>query len=143
MSDFHGKSTIDDCKVIALPKIHHPNGNLTLVQNHQEVQFDIARVYYVYDVPAGADRGGHSHKECLELLVAATGSFDVGVNDGKATRRFSLNRPDQALLIVPGIWRTLHNFSSAAVCLVIDSHRYDENDYVRDYLQFTTMVNSK
>ena len=143
MSDFHGKPTIDDCKVIALPKIHHPNGNLTLAQNHQEVQFDIARVYYVYDVPAGADRGGHSHKECFELLVAATGSFDVVVNDGKATRRFSLNRPDQALLIVPGIWRTLHNFSSAAVCLVIDSHRYDENDYVRDYLQFTTMVNSK
>lgn len=143
MSDFHGKSNIDDCKVIALPKIHHPNGNLTLVQNHQEVQFDIARVYYVYDVPAGADRGGHSHKECFELLVAATGSFDVVVDDGKATRRFTLNRPDQALLIVPGIWRTLHNFSSAAVCLVIDSHRYDENDYVRDYQQFTTMVNSK
>lgn len=143
MSDFHGKTTIDDCKVIALPKIHHPNGNLTLVQNHQEVQFDIARVYYIYDVPSGADRGGHSHKECLSLLIAVSGSFDVVLCDGRSMRKFTLNRPDQALYIAPGIWRTLHNFSSAAVCLVIASHAYDANDYVRDYQQYISMVNSK
>lgn len=143
MSDLHGISTISDCKVVQLPKIHHANGNLTVVQHHEQVQFDIARVYYVYDVPAGADRGGHSHKECYELLVAATGSFEVVVDDGFDKRRFSLNRPDQALLIVPGIWRTLHNFSSAAVCLVIDSHRYDEKDYVREYEQFMSMVKPK
>ena len=143
MSDLHGISTISDCMVVQLPKIHHANGNLTVVQHHEQVQFDIARVYYVYDVPAGADRGGHSHKECYELLVAATGSFEVVVDDGFNKRRFSLNRPDQALLIVPGIWRTLHNFSSVAVCLVIDSHRYDENDYVREYEQFMSMVKQK
>ena len=124
-------------ELLTLGKIHDPRGNLTVIESEgKEVPFDVRRVYYLYDVPAGAERGGHSHRVCHEVLIAISGSFDVTLDDGNERRTFTLNRPFQALHIVPGIWRTLDNFSSGAVCLVLASDHYDENDYVREYDEF-------
>jgi hypothetical protein len=122
--------------MIELPINHHEKGNLTVIENSKEIPFDVHRIYYLYDVPAGESRGGHAHKELKQLIVAASGSFDVIVTDGKIRRIFTLNRPYQGLLIVPGIWRELDNFSSGSVCLVLASHEYDENDYLREYSDF-------
>lgn len=128
-------STVDDCRVVALET--HPgerNGNLTVVQDGGE--FDIRRVYYLYDVPGGESRGGHAHRSLYQMIVAVSGSFSVTVDDGVNRRTVMLNRPNRGLLIVPGIWRTLDDFSSGAVCLVIASEEYDEADYIRDYDDF-------
>ena len=122
--------------IIDLPKVTDPRGNLTFVEGQNHLPFDIRRAYYLYDVPAGEERGGHSHKECYEFLVAISGSFDVTLDDGKNRVTITLNRPYKGLLIVPGIWRTLENFSSGSVCLVLASQRYIEDDYVRDYDRF-------
>jgi len=126
-------TTVEDCKLIELPKIHNRAGNITPIHSRKEIPFDIKRVYYLYDVPGGESRGGHAHRELYQLLIAASGSFDVLLTDGKRKRTVSLNRPYNALLIVPGIWRDIDNFSSGSICLVLASHVYDESDYIRDY----------
>jgi len=127
------KTSVYDCSMIELDKRHQEKGNLTVVENFYTVPFDVQRVYYLYDVPGGETRGGHAHKELHQLIVAASGSFDVILDDGNIKRRFSLNRPYQGLLVVPGIWRELDNFSSGSVCFVLASLKYDENDYIREY----------
>lgn len=134
-------STIDDCKIITLPKIHNPAGNITALTGNDDLPFDIKRVYYLYDIPGGEERGGHAHKELYQLLVAVSGSFDVVLNDGKNKKTISLNRPYNGILIVPGIWRELINFSSGSICLVLASEKYNENDYFRNYKQFNTLKN--
>jgi hypothetical protein len=119
-----------------LDKHHHTKGNISVVENNETIPFGVQRTYYLYDVPGGESRGGHAHKELQQLIVAASGSFSVTVDDGNVKRTFLLNRPYQGLLIVPGIWRELNDFSSGAICLVLASHKYDETDYIRDYEEF-------
>ena len=125
-----------DCRMLELPKIHEARGNLTFIEGGHHVPFDIARVYYLYDVPGGAERGGHAHKELHQLIIAMSGSFDVVLDDGHERRRVHLNRSYQGLYICPMIWRELDNFSSGSVCMVLASNRYHESDYYRDYDQF-------
>lgn len=122
-------------EIISIPKIEDYRGNIAVIEN-EVVPFAIKRVYYLFDVPSNAKRGGHSHKEQLELLIPLSGSFDVVLNDGLTTQTVSLNKPDKGLLIKANIWRELENFSSGAVCLVIASDTYDESDYVRDFDAF-------
>jgi len=119
-----------------LPKIHDPRGNLTFIENSRHIPFDIKRVYYLYDVPGGADRGGHAHKELHQFIVAMSGSFDVVLDDGERQRRFHLNRSFSGLYVAPMMWRYLDNFSSGAVCMVLASELYDPADYYYDYDQF-------
>jgi hypothetical protein len=118
-------------QLISLPKIEDRRGNISVIEN-DTIPFEIKRVYYVYDIPSGVDRGGHSHKELKEFLVALSGSFDVVLNDGNEIKKITLNKPNLGLLINPGIWRELKNFSSGAVCLVVASDVYVEEDYIRD-----------
>lgn len=139
----HNQSSIDDCCIITLNRNHHANGNLTAVNNGIDLPFNIERTFYIYDVPGGAERGGHSHYTCNEFIIAISGSFDVTVDDGRHQHTYTLNRPYQGLLVVPGIWRTLQNFSSGSVCLALASHHFDEEDYVRDYHHFTELKTSK
>ena len=129
-------NTVYDCSIIELNKHHHNKGNISVVENGVTVPFDVKRTYYLYDVPGGEERGGHAHKKLYQLIVAASGSFTVTLNDGRVKRTFLLNRPYQGLLVVPGIWRTLDDFSSGSVCLVLASEKYDESDYLRDYDEF-------
>ncbi len=133
------KTSVHDCKVIELDKNHRDKGNITVVENGGIVPFDINRVYYLYDVPGGEERGGHAHKGLYQLIIAAGGSFDVVLNDGNEKRTVHLNRPYQGLKIVPGIWRELINFSSGSCLLVMASHNYDEKDYIREYKEFEDM----
>lgn len=130
------KNTVYDCTIIELDKHHRESGNISVVENNTTVPFAVKRVYYLYDVPGGESRGGHAHKELYQLIVAASGSFNVTLDDGSVKRTFTLNRPYQGLLIVPGIWRTLDDFSSGSVCLVLASMEYNEKDYIRDYNEF-------
>ena len=130
------RASVDDCRIIQLPKHVRESGNITVVENNRELPFEVKRVYYLYDVPGGEERGGHSHKQLYSFLVAASGSFDVLFDDGVSTRTVTLNRPSYGLLIVPGIWRVLNNFSSGSVCLVLTSDYYDESDYIREYEDF-------
>jgi len=129
------KTTVNDCKLIDIPKIEDPRGNLSVIEK-DVVPYNIKRVYYLYDVPGGAERGGHAHKNTQEFLVAISGSFDVVLNDGDSQQTITLNRPYRGLLITTGIWRELKNFSSGAVCLVVASDVYDEEDYIRDFEEF-------
>ena len=131
------KSTVQDCSIIELDKRHHEKGNITVVENNQEIPFEVKRIYFLYDVPGGEARGGHAHKDLRQLIVAASGSFCVNLDDGNSKRTIFLNRPYQGLLIVPGIWRELDDFSSGSVCLVLASECYDEKDYLREYEEFT------
>lgn len=125
-----------------MDKHHSDNkGNITVVENSKTIPFDVKRTYYLYDVPGGGSRGAHAHKELQQMIVAASGSFDVTLDDGNVKRTFTLNRPYQGLLIVPGIWRDLNNFSAGSVCLVLASEKYDENDYIRDYESFLKWKN--
>jgi hypothetical protein len=128
--------SIERCQMIDLPKIHDPRGNLTFVESNNQIPFAIERVYYLYDVPGGSDRGGHAHKELHQLIIAMSGSFDVVLDDGKDKKRVHLNRSYNGLYICPMIWRELDNFSSGAVCMVLASTKYDEADYYRDYSEF-------
>lgn len=128
-------STIQNCKIVFIPKIVDPRGNLSVIEN-DVIPFDIKRVYYLYDVPSGAERGGHSHIEQQEFLIALSGSFDVILNDGQRENVVTLNKPFQGLLITNGIWRELKNFSSGAVCLVIASDVFSEEDYIRKFQNF-------
>ena len=127
---------LDQCKIIELPKITDPRGNLSFVEGGRHIPFDIQRVYYTYDVPGGAERGGHGHKGLQQLIIAMSGSFDVVLDDGFEKKRFHLNRSYFGLYVCPMIWRELDNFSSGAVCMVLASNLYDEEDYYRDYDQF-------
>ena len=124
---------IEDCRMIDLPKISDPRGNLTFVENGNHIPFDIQRVYYLYDVPGGAERGGHAHKGLQQLIIAMSGSFDVVLDDGREKKRIHLNRSYGGLYVCPMIWRELDNFSSGSVCMVLASNRYDEDDYYRVY----------
>ena len=128
--------SINDCRIIELPKIHEPRGNLTFIEGGRHIPFDIARVYYLYDVPGGAERGGHAHKGLRQLIIAMSGSFDVILDDGAEKKRIHLNRSYQGLYVCEMIWRELDNFSSGSVCMVLASNRYDECDYYRDYDRF-------
>ena len=127
-------------KIINLPKIIDPRGNLTVAEQFRNVPFDIKRVYWVYDVPGGESRGGHAHKECKEFIIAVSGSFHVTLENGKKKTTYLLNHPYQGLLVETGVWRTLDDFSSGAVCLVLASELYDEDDYIRDYNEFLEYV---
>ena len=131
------KHSVYDCGIIELDRHHSQRkGDISVVENGKEVPFDTKRIYYLYDVPGGADRGGHAHKELYQLIIAASGSFSVTLDDGTAKRTFILNRPYQGLLVKPGIWRTLTDFSSGSVCMVLASEKYDAVDYIRDYNEF-------
>jgi len=121
------------CRLIDLPRIAEPRGNLTFVENGRQIPFDIRRVYYLYDIPGGAERGGHAHRRLQQLLIAIAGSFDVVVDDGRKRQRYHLNRSYFGLYLPPMTWRELDNFSSGSVCLVLASDPYDEADYYRDY----------
>lgn len=131
---------LTDCKIVEFPKIHDHRGNLTFIESGRHVHFDIARVYYLYDVPGGAERGGHAHKDLSQIILAISGSFDVVLDDGHEKKTFHLNRSHQGLYVCPMIWRELNNFSSGAVCLVLASNFYDESDYFRDYCEFQSVV---
>ena len=124
-----------EIKIIKIPKIEDPRGNLSVIENNV-IPYEIKRVYYLYDVPSGAERGGHSHKEQYEFLIALSGSFDVILDDGKEQKKVTLNKPFEGLLISNGIWRELKNFSSGAVCLVVASDVFSEDDYIREYDEF-------
>ena len=128
------------CHMIDLPKINDPRGNLTFIEGGRHVPFEIRRVYYLYDVPGGAERGGHAHKELHQLIVAMSGSFDVILDDGRERQRIHLNRSYNGLYVCPMIWRELDNFSSGSVCMVLASNHYDEADYYRDYQEFLKAV---
>ena len=128
--------SIFSCNVLELSRIHNPSGNITIVQSDSVLPFRIKRVYYLYDVPGGSDRGGHAHKALQQLIVAASGSFDVILDDGEMKKTVHLNRPNYGLLIVPGIWREIINFSSGAICLVLASEKYNPSDYIRNYSEF-------
>jgi len=131
-----GKSTVFDCHIIQLSRIENATGNVTSVSSYQDIPFDIKRAYYLYDIPGGESRGGHAHKRLEQLIVAASGSFDVMLDDGKNKKNITLNLPHYGLFIRPGIWRELVNFSSGAVVIVIASTIYNEDDYIRDYQEF-------
>lgn len=130
------KNSVYDCVILPLNKIHNRAGNITIVEGSKHIPFEVKRIYYLYDIPGGEDRGGHAHKELRQLIVAASGSFDVLLDDGQNKKIVTLNRPDYGLMIVPGIWRELMEFSSGAICLVLASNVYDEKDYIRIYKKF-------
>jgi hypothetical protein len=132
--------TIERCKIINLPKITDPRGNLTFIEGTKHVPFAIQRVYYLYDVPGGGERGGHAHKELHQLIIAMSGSFDVILDDGHEKKRIHLNRSYYGLYVCPMIWRELDNFSSGSVCMVLASNLYDESDYFREYDSFINIV---
>ena len=133
---------LKNCKLIELPKISDPRGNLSFIEGGQHIPFNIGRVYYLYDVPGGSDRGSHAHKSLHQFIVAMSGSFDVVLDDGKEKKRFHLNRSYYGLYICPMMWRDLDNFSSGAVCMVLASDRYNESDYIRNYEYFRKESNT-
>jgi len=134
---------IDDCKIIDLPMIKNPKGNLTFIEAGRQIPFDIRRVYYLYDIPGGEDRGGHAHRALHQLIIAMTGSFDIHLDDGRAKKIVHMNRSYYGLYICPMIWREIDNFSSGAVCMALASEFYDEADYYRDYDQFIRDVRKR
>ncbi|MCW4024082.1 MAG: FdtA/QdtA family cupin domain-containing protein [Candidatus Bathyarchaeota archaeon] len=134
------KCNISKCKIVNFPKITDFRGNLSFIEEHNQIPFEIKRVYYLYDVPSGATRGGHAHKTLEQMVIALSGSFDVVLDDGTSRRNFFLNRPHYGLYIPPGIWRELENFSSNSVALSLVSQIYDEEDYIRNYTVFKRMM---
>jgi hypothetical protein len=134
---------LNDCTLIELPKITDPCGNLTFIEEHIHVPFDIKRVYYLYDVPGGSERGEHAHKKLHQFIISIAGSFDVSLDDGKQKSIFHMNRSYYGLYVCPMIWRSLTNFSTGAVCLVLASEHYDELDYLRNYDQFIDWAQRK
>jgi dTDP-4-dehydrorhamnose 3,5-epimerase-like enzyme len=134
---------IEQCRIIELPKISDPRGNLTFVEANRHIPFDIKRVYYLYDVPGGSERAGHAHKQLQQLFIAMSGSFDIILDDGDQKTKYHMNRSYYALYVSSMIWRNLDNFSSGAVCMVLASEYYDEFDYYREYQDFIEAVNQK
>jgi dTDP-4-dehydrorhamnose 3,5-epimerase-like enzyme len=135
--------SLKECRLIDLPRINDPRGNLTFIESDKHIPFEIKRVYYLYDVPGGALRAGHSHKTLHQFLIAMSGSFDVTVDDGQHKLKFHLNRSYYGLYIPPMIWREIDNFSSGSVCLALASDFYDETDYYRQYSEFKNAVDNK
>jgi dTDP-4-dehydrorhamnose 3,5-epimerase-like enzyme len=133
--------SIDNCNKIELPRIHDPRGNLTFIEAGRQIPFEIRRVYYLYDVPGGSERGGHAHKALHQLIIAMSGSFDIHLDDGHAKKTIHMNRSYNGLYVCPMIWREIDNFSSGAVCMVLASDYYDELDYYRDYGSFINDTN--
>lgn len=127
---------IESCTIVDLPKINDPRGNLTFVEAGRHIPFDIRRVYYLYDVPGGAERGGHAHKALHQLIIAMSGSFDIHLDDGRARKTVHMSRSHYGLYVCPMTWRAIDNFSSGAVCMVLASDYYDESDYYREYDSF-------
>ena len=136
MAKIQDKPTVYDCSVIELPKISYRAGNITPIEGDVHLPFDIKRVFYTYDIPGGESRGAHAHKECHQFLVAASGAFEVALDDGKNKRTVLLNRPFYGVHIPPGIWAAEQGFSSGSVCLVFASHPYEKEDYISDYQEF-------
>lgn len=130
-------SNVFDCSILQLPKIHNRSGNITAIENSINLPFVVKRIYYLYDVPGGEARGGHAHKELQQLIIAASGSFDIIVDDGRTKRTFHLSRPYMGLLMPAGLWRELNNFSSGSICLVLASQEYNEADYIREHDSFS------
>jgi len=128
--------TVYDCSIIEMPRIENVAGNITPIQGSENLPFDVERVFYLYDIPGGEARGAHAHKECHQFLIAASGSFEVALDDGKNKRTVMLNRPYFGLHIPPGMWAAEQGFSSGSICLVLTSHKYDEADYIRDYEEY-------
>lgn len=135
------KNSVYDCTIIELPQVHSIAGNITAIENNKNIPFEVKRIYYLYDIPGGEDRGAHGHKELQQFIIAASGSFDVNIDDGLNKRTFSLNHPNRALHLVSGMWRELSNFSSGAICLVLASEKYEEKDYIRDYTDYLKIKN--
>jgi hypothetical protein len=132
--------SVFDCSIVDLPVVHHENGKISVLENNQNIPFDIKRVYYLYDVPYGSERGGHAHYELEQYVVAACGSFTFVLDDGTKIREVFLNSPQKALHIKPGIWREIKDFSSGSICLVLASHQYSEKDYMRNYKDYLKFV---
>jgi hypothetical protein len=132
--------SLSDCRIIQLPVIHEPRGNLTFIEGERHVPFPIRRTYHIYDVPGGSHRGGHAHRKLHQFIVAMSGSFDVILDDGRSQQRYPLNRSYLGLYLCPMIWREIDNFSSGAVCMVLASEYYDESDYIRDHEVFVQTV---
>lgn len=138
------KTSVYNCTILELSKHHSERkGSITVVENQLTVPFEVKRIYYLYDIPGGEERGAHAHKELSQLIIAASGSFDVVLDDGNVKRTYTLNRPYEGLYVVPGMWRELRNFSSGAVCMVLASHKYDREDYLRDYQEFIHYKNGQ
>lgn len=135
------KNTISDCTMIDLPKINNRSGNITVIENNTEIPFEVKRIFYLYDIPSGETRGAHAHKECHQFLVSASGSFEVHLDDGINKKTVMLNQPYTGLNVPPGIWASENNFSSGAICLVMTSHKFNEDDYIRDYQDFLKFKN--
>lgn len=135
------RSTVFDCVIMDLPQVHNVAGNITAIENEKNIPFSVKRIYYLYDVPGGKERGAHAHKTLHQYVVAASGSFDVILDDGLNRKTVTLNHPNRALYLVPGIWRELSNFSSGAICLVLASDVYNRDDYVRSYQEFIKVKN--
>ncbi len=131
---------LEDCRIIGLPKVEDPRGNLTFIEGKNHVPFEIKRVYYTYDVPGGSERGSHAHKNLEQLIIAMSGSFDVLLDDGRNSHRFHLNRSYYGLYVPKLMWRTIDNFSSGSVCMVLASELFEEDDYYRDYDEFLKAV---
>jgi hypothetical protein len=132
-------ANIFNCSVISLPKIDREEGSITIIENEKHIPFSIQRVYYLYDLPGGTSRGGHAHKTLHQLVVAVSGSFNILLDDGVNKKVVTLNRPDYGMLLMPGIWRELFEFSSGAICLVAASGKFDEGDYIRNYEEFKSL----
>ncbi len=135
------RSTVYDCNLVYLPKINNRAGNITMVENGSHLPFDVKRIFYLYDIPGGESRGAHAHKECHQFLIAASGSFEVLLDDAKTKRLVHLNQPNIGLHVPPGIWASEINFSSGSICLVLVSHLYDSADYLRSYSDFIEFKN--
>lgn len=134
------RADINDCRIIKLPTHCDPAGNLIVAQNSNNLPFAIERVFYIYDIPTDAHRGGHAHYREQQLIVAAAGCFDVEVTDGTTSRTFTLRRPSEALYVPAGLWRAMKNFAGASVCLTLSSTHYDENDYIRNFDQYLSLL---
>jgi dTDP-4-dehydrorhamnose 3,5-epimerase-like enzyme len=132
--------SLSDCRLITLPKIEDDRGNLTFIESGRHVEFEIKRVYYLYDVPAGAARGGHTHRKLRQLIIAASGNFDVVLDDGTDRRTVHLDSADSGLYLAPMVWREIENFSAHSVCLVLASAHFDESEYIRDYSDYRAAV---
>jgi uncharacterized RmlC-like cupin family protein len=137
------RTNVYDCSVIEVPKINNRAGNLSIVEGLKNLPFEPKRVFYIYDIPAGEARGAHAHKECHQFIIAASGSFEVSLDDGINRKTITLNRPFYGLHIPPGIWAHEMNFSSGAICLVLTSHKFNEVDYIREYSSYLKYLDSK
>ncbi len=135
--------SLQHCKIVDLPKVEDPRGNLTFIESDTHIPFEIQRVYYLYDVPGGSHRGGHAHKGLHQFLIAMSGSFDITLDDGRTKFKYHMNRSYYGLYISPMIWREIDNFSSGSVCMVLASEKFSEDDYYRDYAEFRAAVTAR